>query len=65
MDVVRDLGRDLATFARPEYVDKLVLLTDASSNVPSFERYGEDFLKAMVARGMRTATTTDFVAQAA
>jgi len=58
--------RDVADkFARPEYVEKLVLLTDASSNVPSFESYGDDFLKALKARGMKTATTADFVAQAA
>jgi nicotinamidase/pyrazinamidase len=58
--------RDIADkFKRPEYVDKLVLLRDASSNVPTFDRYGDDFLRDLIARGMKTATTADFVAQAA
>ena len=58
--------RDVADkFADPTYVRKLVLLTDASSNVPGFEMYGDDFLKALIAEGMQTATTTDFAAIAA
>ncbi len=53
--------RDIADkFADPRYVDKLVLLTDASSSVTGFEPYGDDFLKAMKQRGMRTTTTHDF-----
>jgi nicotinamidase/pyrazinamidase len=55
--------RDVADkFADPAYVRKLVLLTDASSNVTGFEKYGEDFLRVMKARGMRTATTTELLA---
>ena len=55
--------RDIADkFAEPKYVSKLVLLTDASSNVPSFERYGDDFVRTMKARGMTTSTTVDFAA---
>ncbi|HZO15095.1 MAG TPA: hypothetical protein VFB62_17590, partial [Polyangiaceae bacterium] len=53
--------RDVATkFADPRYTEKLVLLTDASSNVSGFEHYGDAFLREMTARGMRTSTTTDF-----
>jgi nicotinamidase-related amidase len=55
--------RDVADkFADPRYVGKLVLLTDASSNVTGFEKYGEDFLRVMKARGMKTATTTELLA---
>ncbi len=58
--------RDIADkFADPAYVRKLVLLTDASSNVPGFDTYGDDFLRTLEAKGMQTATTTDFAARAA
>ena len=54
--------RDIATkFADPAYVSKLVLLTDASSNVPTFDSYGDDFVRELTAKGMRTATTTDIL----
>lgn len=53
--------RDVATkFADPRYTEKLVLLTDASSNVSGFEHYGDAFVREMTARGMRTSTTTHF-----
>ena len=58
-NTVRDIA---ATFADPAYVSKLVLLTDASSSVPTFEPYGEQFLRELKTLGMRTATTTDFLA---
>lgn len=41
-------------------IKKLVLLIDTSSPVDRFEQQGEDFVKEMVARGMRIAKTTDF-----
>jgi nicotinamidase-related amidase len=54
--------RDIATnFADPKYVEKLVLLTDATSDVPSFEQYGDQFLRDLTAKGMKTATTVDFL----
>lgn len=56
-NTVRDIAR---TFSDPKYVAKLVLLTDASSNVPGFESYGESFVRELRTLGMRTATTTDF-----
>ncbi len=58
--------RDVADkFADPRFVHKLVLLTDASSNVPGFDTYGDDFLRALTQKGMQTTTTTDFITQAA
>ncbi len=56
--------RDIADkFADPKYVSKLVLLTDASSNVTSFESYGDDFMRELRAKGMRTSTTTDVLSR--
>jgi len=55
--------RDIVTnFSDPKYVEKIHLITDASSDVPSFEKYGEDFLRDLVAKGMKTTTTKDFLA---
>jgi len=55
--------RDVAShFADPTYVQKMVLLTDASTSVPGFEAYGTDFVKELRAMGMRTAETHEFLA---
>ncbi len=55
--------RDIAThFADPKTIGKLVLLTDASSNVTGFEALGDQFVKDLTAKGMRTSTTTQFLA---
>jgi nicotinamidase/pyrazinamidase len=55
--------RDIAdNFSNTAYVSKLVLLTDATSPVPSFEKLQEDFVKDMVARGMRLSTTQTWMA---
>jgi nicotinamidase-related amidase len=55
--------RDVADhFTDPRYIEKMVLLTDASSSVPGFDSLGADFLRDMTTRGMRTATTADFLA---
>ena len=60
---VANTVRDVAeAFGDDSYVQKLVLLTDASSNVTGFENFGDQFLKDMTARGMRTTTTKDYVA---
>lgn len=48
-------------FSNPEYVKKMTLLTDATSNVTGFENYGEDFIKEMTAKGMKLSTTTDIL----
>lgn len=49
-------------FTDKRYVEKLVLLTDASSNVGGFEFLGEAFIKDMKALGMKTSTTKEFLA---
>lgn len=55
--------RDIVTnFADPRYVSKLVLLTDATSDVPGFEKYGDQFLSDLTSKGMKTSTTVDFLA---
>lgn len=50
------------TFVDPQYVQKMVLLTDASSNVGGFEFLGDAFIKKMTARGMKLSTTADILA---
>ena len=53
--------RDLAdNFSDPASIKKMVLLTDAMSDIPSFEKYAEDFLQEMQARGCRISTTEEF-----
>jgi nicotinamidase-related amidase len=49
-------------FADDSLIKKLVLLTDATSDVTGFENLGEKFVKDMVARGMQTTTCKDFLA---
>lgn len=56
---VRDI---VDSFADPHTVEKLVLLLDASSDVSGFEAAGDQFVKDMVAKGMKTSTTKDFLA---
>lgn len=58
-NTVRDI---VANFSDPRYVQKLVLLTDATSNVTGFEKFGTDFIAEMTAKGMRLDTTTTFLA---
>lgn len=53
---VRDIAKN---FADPKYIKKLVLLTDATSNVTGFDQYGTDFVKELTALGMRTDTTNN------
>lgn len=51
-------ARDIVkNFVDPKYTRKLVLLTDASSSVTGFEKYGTDFTSELVGLGMQTATT--------
>jgi nicotinamidase-related amidase len=58
-NTVRDIVNN---FSNPKYVEKIHLLTDASSNVPSFDQFGTDFVRDLVAKGMKQTTTTDFLA---
>lgn len=57
-NTVRDV---VNSFSDPKYIEKLVLLTDATSDVPGFESYGEAFLTEMVQKGMKTSTTVDYL----
>jgi nicotinamidase/pyrazinamidase len=59
---VANTVRDIAnTFSDPRYIEKLVLLTDASSNVGGFEFLGDGFIKDLTAKGMKTSTTVDIL----
>ena len=54
-------------FGDDSYIQKIVLLTDATSAVApipeaDFPAIGQQFIDDMVARGMRTSTTVDFLA---
>jgi nicotinamidase-related amidase len=61
---VANTMRDIAdNFSDPAYLAKVILLTDCSSNVPTFEQLGDDFVRDMRARGMRVSTTSDYLAQ--
>lgn len=58
-NTVRDIADGLSA---PHYVKKIHLLVDATSNVPGFESVGDDFVRQMSARGMKTITTTEILA---
>lgn len=54
--------RDVANgFNDDSYVKKIVLLTDAMSPVPSFEKMADDFFEEMKKRGVQFSTTVDFL----
>jgi len=57
---VANTVRDIANNFGDDNIKKLILLEDCSSNVPTFEQFGEDFVKKMVGRGMQLARSTDF-----
>lgn len=48
-------------FSEPSFIKKMVLLTDCSSSVSGFEKEGQDFIKEMTARGMRTSTSDKYL----
>lgn len=52
----------VANFSDPSFIKKMWLATDATSSVPGFEKYGDDFIAEMTAKGMNRTTTTDFLA---
>lgn len=54
--------RDLADNLPAEQIAKLVLLTDCSSPVASFEPLAARFLSELTARGMRSALSTEVLA---
>ena len=53
--------RDLIKYGSPSLAQKLVLLSDTTSDVPGFENFGEAFLKEAMAQGMRVALTNDLL----
>jgi nicotinamidase/pyrazinamidase len=56
-------ARDLVLNASDdEFIKKIVLLEDATSPVPGFEKFQEDFIKEMTAKGMQISNTKDFLA---
>ena len=59
---LKNTVEDIAlSFGDNSYIKKLVLLTDATSPVPGFEKQQEDFIKNMVAQGMQLSTTLTFM----
>jgi nicotinamidase-related amidase len=64
-NTVRDIAKN---FGQAHYVEKMVLLTDATSDVADppgttmFTDMGKKFVADLTAMGMKTATTTDFLA---
>jgi nicotinamidase/pyrazinamidase len=57
-NTVRDIAEN---FGDDSLISKLVLLTDASSDIPGFEPHAETFVREMTARGMQLSTTTEFL----
>ncbi len=59
---VANTVRDIANqFSDPSQVKKLVLLTDATSDIPGFEAHAQSFLNEMTARGMQLSATTELL----
>ena len=55
----RDVSRN---FGDQSGIKKQYICTDGTSNVPTFEKYGEDFLREVTSLGANLTTTTDFLA---
>lgn len=53
--------RDIANNFGEDNIKKMVLLKDATSDVPGFENLGEDFVSEMRGRGMQISTTEDYL----
>lgn len=53
---------DIADNFGEENIKKFVLLEDTCSNVPGFENLGQDFVRNMVARGMKVTTSDKHLA---
>lgn len=58
-NTVRDIAQN---FGDDSYIQRLVLLEDATSPVPGFEKYQSEFVRDMTARGMQISSTTTFLA---
>lgn len=57
---VANTVRDIAAKFGDDQIKKFTLLEDTSSNVGTFEKLGQDFVKEMVAKGMKVTTTKDW-----
>jgi nicotinamidase-related amidase len=57
-NTVRDIANN---FGDDSYIQKLVLLEDATSPVPTFEQFQDDFVDEMKQRGMKISTTVDWM----
>ena len=53
--------RDIADNFGEENIQKMVLLEDATSDVPGFEKFGEQFIKDMSKRGMKVSSTENYL----
>ncbi len=58
---VANTVRDIANQFGEENIQKMVLIEDTSSPVPGFEALGEQFLREMIGRGMKTAKSSEFL----
>lgn len=58
-NTLRDI---INNFNDPSAIAKLVLLTDGTSDVPGFEKYGEDFMIWARDKGVKFSTCADFLA---
>ena len=56
---VANTVRDIAAEFGQENVSKLYLIEDTCSNVPTFEKLGEEFVRDLVAMGMNLVKSTD------
>jgi len=52
---------DIANEFGPDATKKIVLLTDAMSKVPGFDKNQTDFMDDMRGRGVQFSTTTEFL----
>jgi nicotinamidase/pyrazinamidase len=51
----------IQNFPDPKYAHKMVILEDAMSSVPGFEKSGDDFFVDMKAKGVQFSNTVDFL----
>lgn len=58
-NTVRDI---VANFGNASAVEKMHLISDGCSDVPSFEKVGNDFVTELTAKGMKITTSTEFLA---
>lgn len=49
-------------FSDPKYAEKIVLLTDTTSNVPGFDFLGDAFIQNMKSKGVKFQTSVEFLA---